>query len=127
MFSRYVLAHDTLPAVGEIRRVVEKVGVKPDDFSGNHIAGWVHGKLAVEALNKCGFPCNGEKLNTTLNTLSVDLGGLSGGPIAFKADDHQGTSWWKTYSFDPATKKFKPSGNWVEAPSKLAYTIGDKK
>ncbi len=127
VFSRYVLAHDPLPAVAEIGRAVEKVGVKPADFSGNHIAGWVHGKVAVEALKKCGFPCNGEKLNATLSGLSVDIGGLSGGPIAFKADDHQGTSWWKAYSFDAASRKFKPTGAWVEAPSKLAYTMGEKK
>lgn len=127
VFSRYVLAHDPLPVVAAIGRALEKVGVKSADFSGNHIAGWVHGKVAVEALKKCGFPCNGDKLNATLNSLSVDTVGLSGGPITFKAGDHQGTSWWKTYSFDPASKKFKPAGEWVEAPSKLAYTVGDKK
>ena len=45
----------------------------------------------------------------------------------FQADDHQGTSWWKTYSFDSASKKFRPTGDWVEAPSKLTYSVGDKK
>ncbi|HWX33435.1 MAG TPA: ABC transporter substrate-binding protein [Steroidobacteraceae bacterium] len=127
VFSRYVLAHDPLPEVAEIERAAEAVGVKPADFSGNHIAGWVHGKVAVAALTKCGVPCNGEKLNAALSNLSVDVGGLSGGPVVFQADDHQGTSWWKTYSFDSASKKFRPTGDWVEAPSKLTYTVGDKK
>jgi branched-chain amino acid transport system substrate-binding protein len=127
VFSRYVLAHDPLPAVAEIARAVERAGVKPADFSGNHIAGWVHGKLAAEALKRCAFPCDGEKLDGVLSTLSLDTGGLSGGPITFTPGDHQGTSWWRTYSFDPATRKFVAPGAWVEAPSKLAYTVDEKK
>jgi branched-chain amino acid transport system substrate-binding protein len=127
VFSRYVLGDDPLPQVADIRRAVETVGTKASDFSGNHVAGWVHAMVAVEALKKCGFPCDGNKLNATLGNLTVDVGQLSGGPVAFKGADHQGASWWKTYKFDAGKKQFQPSGEWVEAPSKLAYTPGEKK
>jgi branched-chain amino acid transport system substrate-binding protein len=127
VFSRYVLGDDPLPEVAAIRRAVEAGGTKASDFSGNHVAGWVHAMVAVEALKKCGFPCDGNKLNKTLGELSVDVGPLSGGPIAFKGDDHQGASWWKAYKFDSGKKRFEPSGNWVEASSKLAYTPAEKK
>src|SRR5262249_42419026 len=127
VFTRYVLGDDPLPQVADIKRAVEAIGVKPADFSGNHIAGWAHAMLAVEALKKCGFPCDSSKLNATLSNLSIDIGPLTGGPIAFKGDDHQGTSWWKVYKFEPGKKQFQPSVNWVEASSKLTYSTGEKK
>jgi branched-chain amino acid transport system substrate-binding protein len=127
LFTRYVLGDDASPQVAEIRRAVEAVGVKAGDFSGNHVAGWAHAMVAVDALKKCGFPCDGSKLNATLTNLSVDVGPLSGGPVAFKGDDHQGTSWWKVYRFDAQKKTFQPAGNWVEASSKLAYSPELKK
>ena len=127
VFSRYVLAHDPLSLIADIRRAAEAVGVKPENFSGNHIAGWAHAMVAVEALKKCGFPCDGPKLNDTLSNLSVNVGLLTGGPIAFKGNDHQGISWWKVYKFDSEKKKFQPTGDWVEAPSTLTYTVDAKK
>lgn len=127
VFTRYVLAHDPLPEVAKVKAAVEKVGVKPADFSGNHIAGWTHAMLAVEALKKCGYPCDGEKLNKTLTDISVNVGPLTGGAISFKGDDHQGDSWWKTYRFDGTKKQFEPFGDWVKASSKLTYTVGPKK
>jgi branched-chain amino acid transport system substrate-binding protein len=127
VFTRYVLGDDPSPQVAEIRRGVEGVGVKAADFSGNHVAGWANAMVAVAALKKCGFPCDGAKLNTTLTDLSVDVGPLTGGPVFFKGDDHQGTSWWKVYKFDSQKKAFQPTGNWVEASSKLAYTPEQKK
>jgi branched-chain amino acid transport system substrate-binding protein len=127
VFSRYVLGDDPLPQMAEIRQAVAAVGTKSGDFSGNHVAGWAHAMVAVEALKKCGFPCDGAKLNTTLGSLSVDVGPLTGGPVAFKGDDHQGISWWKVYKFDAAKKQFQPSGNWVEAPSKLSFVPAEKK
>ena len=127
VFTRYVLGADPSPQVAEIRRGAEGVGVKAADFSGNHVAGWAHAMVAVAALKKCGFPCDGAKLNATLTDLSVDVGPLTGGPVFFKGDDHQGTSWWKVYKFDSQKKAFKPTGNWVEASSKLAYTPEHKK
>jgi hypothetical protein len=94
VFSRYVLGDDPLPQLTEIRRAVESIGTKASDFSGNHVAGWAHALVAAAALKKCGFPCDGKMLNMTLSDLSVDVGPLTGGPIAFKGDDHQGISWW---------------------------------
>jgi branched-chain amino acid transport system substrate-binding protein len=127
VFSRYVLGDDPSPQLAEIRRAVESIGTKASEFSGNHVAGWAHALVAAAALKKCGFPCDGKMLNMTLSDLSVDVGPLTGGPIAFKGDDHQGISWWKVYKFDSGKKKFEPTGNWIEASSKLAYTVGDKK
>jgi branched-chain amino acid transport system substrate-binding protein len=127
VFTRYVLGDDPSPQVAEIRRGVEGVGVKAENISGNHVAGWAHAMVAVAALKKCGFPCDGAKLNATLTDLSVDVGPLTGGPVFFKGDDHQGTSWWKVYKFDSQKKAFQPTGNWVEASSKLAYTPEQKK
>jgi branched-chain amino acid transport system substrate-binding protein len=126
VFSRYALAHDPLPQIADIRRATEAVSVKPENFSGNHIVGWVHAMVAVEALKKCGYPCDGAKLNDTLGNLSVNVGPLTGGPIAFKGDDHQGISWWKAYKFEGGKKQFEPIGDWVEAPSTLTYSVDAK-
>lgn len=122
-FTRYTLAHEDHPAIEEIRKTAEKLGMKGSDVAVNHVIGWVQGMLAEAALKKCGWPCSGENLDKALTGISVNTGGLTGGPIAYTAEDHQGTSWWKLYKYEPAAGKFKAVSDWVEAPSKLQYTV----
>lgn len=125
-FTRYTLAHEDHPAINDIRKAAEKYGMSASQVAVNHVIGWVQGMLAEAALKKCGWPCPGEKLDEALRGISVDTGGLTGGPIAYTADDHQGTSWWKLYKYEPAAGKFKAVSGWVEAPSKLQYTVEKK-
>ena len=122
-FSRYTLAHEETPDLAEIKATAKKFGMDPNVIAVNHVIGWVSARLAEAALKKCGWPCSGEALNKALGDISVDMGQLTGGPITFKGNDHQGTSWWKVYKFDGASKKFKPVTGWVAAPSKLQYKI----
>lgn len=125
-FTRYTLAHEDHPAINEIRKTAEKFGMSASGVAVNHVIGWVQGMLAEAALKKCGWPCSGEDLDKALVGISVDTGGLTGGPIAYTTDDHQGTSWWKLYKYESAGGKFKAVSDWVEAPSKLQYTIEKK-
>ncbi|HUS53915.1 MAG TPA: ABC transporter substrate-binding protein [Thermohalobaculum sp.] len=122
-FSRYTLAHEETADLAEIKATAKKFGMNPDEIAVNHVIGWVNAKLASAALKKCGWPCSGEAMNKALANISVDMGKLTGGPITFKSNDHQGTSWWKVYKFDAGSNKFKPVTEWVAAPSTLQYKI----
>ena len=58
-------------------------------------------KFAEAALKGCGWPCTREKLDKAIQTLKVDMGGLTGGPIEMSATDHYGPSYWRLYAWEP--------------------------
>jgi branched-chain amino acid transport system substrate-binding protein len=85
--TRYSSIYDNNPAVAEVAAVQKKYGTsKP--FSSMHLTGWALGKFAENALKACGWPCSREKLDNAIQTLKVDVGGLSGGPIEMSPQDH---------------------------------------
>ncbi|MEQ8441324.1 MAG: ABC transporter substrate-binding protein [Alphaproteobacteria bacterium] len=120
IFSRYALSTDDQQAVQDMRGALERGGINPSGISSNHVIGWVHAMVAEAAIRQCGSPCNAEEMNASLNDLTVELGDLTGGPVAFSSDDHQGTSWWRIYAFSGAADKFVAQGDWVEVPSNAA-------
>ncbi len=82
-----------------------------------HVSGWSLGLLAETALKQCGWPCSGEKLNQVLENITVDPGGLMGGPIKFSPKDHYGPTWWRVFKYDGASKSYKPVTVWQENSS----------
>ncbi len=114
--SRFATPDSEGKELDELRAVAKKYG-KKGPLSTTSIMGWAMGRVMEAALRKCGFPCPAEKLDGALQTLSVDMGSLMGGPIKFTPGDHYGTSWWRVYQYDEAVGKFVAVSNWIEASS----------
>ena len=79
--------------------------------------GWALGTVMEASLSQCGHPCPGDKLNSVLENIKVDMGSLMGGPVQFSPKDHYGTTWWRVYQYDANAKKFQPASEWQEASS----------
>ena len=111
--TRYASIYDKNPAIAEVAAAQKKYGTsKP--FSSMHVTGWALGKFAEAALKTCGWPCNREKLNKVIETLKVDVGGLTGGPIEMTAADHYGPTYWKLYVWNEKTKSMDSKGDWLK-------------
>ncbi len=111
--TRYASIYDKDPAIAEVAAAQKKYGTsKP--FSSMHVTGWALAKFAEAALKTCGWPCSREKLNTTIETLKVNVGGLTGGPIEMMAGDHYGPSYWKLYVWNEKTKSMDSKGDWLK-------------
>jgi branched-chain amino acid transport system substrate-binding protein len=111
--TRYSSIYDNNPAVAEVAAAQKKYGTsKP--FSSMHLTGWALGKFAENALKACGWPCSREKLDNAIQTLKVDVGGLSGGPIEMSPQDHYGPSYWRLYVWNESAKKMEPKGDWLK-------------
>src|SRR5690242_15031047 len=114
--TRYSSSFDNNPSVAEVAAAQKKYGTsKP--FSSMHITGWALGKVAEAALKGCGWPCTREKLDKTIQTLKVDVGGLTGGPLEMSATDHYGPSYWRLYMWDAKADAMEPKGTWVKKGS----------
>jgi branched-chain amino acid transport system substrate-binding protein len=114
--TRYSSSFDKNPSVAEVAAAQKKYGTsKP--FSSMHITGWALGKLAEAALKGCGWPCTPEKLDTIIQALKVDMGGLTGGPIEMSATDHYGPSYWRLYAWDAKSNAMEPKSDWLKQGS----------
>jgi branched-chain amino acid transport system substrate-binding protein len=114
--SRFSSPDTTGKELDEIRAAAQKYG-KKTPVSTTTIMGWSLAKVMEAALLKCGYPCPGEKLNSTLENIKVDMGLLMGGPVQFAPKDHYGISWWRVFQYDAKDKKFLPASEWLEASS----------
>lgn len=115
--TRYSSSFDDNPQVKEVAAAQKKYGTsKP--FSSMHITGWALGKFAEAALKGCGWPCTREKLDKTIQTLKVDMQGLSGGPIEMSPGDHYGPSYWRMYVWDAKANKMVPKSDWLKKEAK---------
>jgi len=111
--TRYASSSDKSPSVAEVAAAQKKYGTsKP--FSSMHVTGWALGKVAETALKQCGWPCSRAKLDATIQTLKVDMGGLTGGPIEMSPTDHFGPSYWRLYVWNAKTDAMEPKGDWVK-------------
>ena len=111
--TRYSTIYDDNPAVSEVAAAQKKYGTsKP--FSSMHLTGWALGKFTESALKACGWPCSREKLDNVIQTLKVDVGGLTGGPIEMSQQDHYGPSYWRLYVWNASAKKMEPKGGWLK-------------
>lgn len=111
--SRYASIFDGNPSIAEVAAAQKKYGTsKP--FSSMHVTGWALGKFADAALKGCGWPCSREKLDKTIQTLKVDVGGLTGGPIEMSPGNGYGPTYWKLYVWNEKSKKMEPKGDWLK-------------
>ncbi len=111
--TRYSTVYDNNPAVAEVAAAQKKYGTsKP--FSSMHLTGWALGKFAERALTACAWPCSREKLDSVIQTLKVDVGALTGGPIEMSAQDHYGPSYWRLYVWNDGAKKMEPKSEWLK-------------
>jgi branched-chain amino acid transport system substrate-binding protein len=99
-----------------VRAAAQKYG-KTTPVSTTTIMGWALGTLMEASLRQCGYPCSGDKLNSVLENIKVEMGSLMGGPIHFAPKDHYGTTWWRVYQYEANGKKFQPVSDWQEASS----------
>jgi branched-chain amino acid transport system substrate-binding protein len=111
--TRYSTIYDNNPEVAEVAAAQKKYGTsKP--FSSMHLTGWALGKFVESALKACGWPCSREKLDKVIQTLKVDVSGLTGGPIEMSPQDHYGPSYWRLYVWNESAKKMEPKGDWLK-------------
>jgi branched-chain amino acid transport system substrate-binding protein len=115
--TRYSSAFDKNPDVAAVHAAQKKYGTsKP--FSSMHVTGWALGKFTEAALKKCGWPCDRAKLDKAIQTLKVEMGGLSGGPIEMTPTDHYGPSYWRLYVWDAKANSMQPKSDWLKKDSK---------
>lgn len=122
LFGRYAMIDESTPGVDELEAVAEQFGTE-FELSNAHVSGWGIARVAHEALAACGFPCDGEGLNSALQGLTVDMQGVTGGPIEYTETDHYGTSYWRLNEFSPEEDEFAPIGDWLSHPPELEYSL----
>ena len=115
--TRYSSAFDNNPSVAEVA-AAQKNYKTSKPFSSMHITGWALGKFAEAALKGCGWPCNREQFNKVMQTLKVDMGGLTGGAIEMSPGDGYGPSYWRLYVWNAASNSMQPKSDWVKKDSK---------
>ena len=116
ILSRFASPDSPGKELDEIRAAAKKYN-KRNAIGTTTIMGWSLARIMEASLRQCGDPCPGEKLNTVLENIKVDMGTLMGGPVQFSAKDHYGTTWWRVYQYDAAQKKFLAASEWQEASS----------
>jgi branched-chain amino acid transport system substrate-binding protein len=114
--SRFASPDSPGKELDQIRAAAEKHG-KKTPISTTTIMGWSLATIMEASLRQCGHPCPGEKLNSVLENIRVEMGSLMGGPVQFSPKDHYGTTWWRVYQYDANAKKFQPASDWQEASS----------
>ena len=114
--SRFASPDSPGKELDEIRAAAQKYG-KKTPISTTTVMGWSLARLMEASLGKCGYPCPGEKLNSVLENIKVEMGALMGGPVQFAPKDHYGTTWWRVYQYDAKDKKFLAASDWLEASS----------
>jgi branched-chain amino acid transport system substrate-binding protein len=112
--SRFASPDGEGKELDELRAAARKYG-KATPISTTSIMGWAMGRVMEASLRACGYPCPGEKLNATLEKLTVQMGVLMGGPVQFTQSDHYGKTWWRVYQYDEGNRKFLPVSDWLEA------------
>jgi branched-chain amino acid transport system substrate-binding protein len=115
MFSRYASIDEDAEGITELEAAADEFGTD-FDLSNAHVSGWGIAHVAHEALAKCGFPCDATGLDKALQGLTVDMPGITGGPVAFTGEDHYGESFWRLYRFDGDQDAFVPEGDWTALP-----------
>ena len=114
--SRFASPDSPGKELDAIHAAAQKYG-KATPVSTTSIMGWALGTLMEASLHQCGYPCSGDKLNSVLENIKVEMGSLMGGPIHFAPKDHYGTTWWRVYQYEANGKKFQPVSDWQEASS----------
>jgi branched-chain amino acid transport system substrate-binding protein len=86
------------PGLGTYRDALKAANVDPTQPFVN--VGYVQAIQVVEGLKACAADCTGDKMKAALDTLKVDTGGVTSGPITFTPDDHQALKNASFYHWD---------------------------
>ena len=65
-------------------------------------------------MKACGWPCTREKLDKAMQSLKVEMGGLTGGAIEMTATDHYGPSYWRLYVWNANSNVMEPKSDWLK-------------
>lgn len=110
LVSRYAPPTEESKGMEELKAAARKYGLaKPNMMN---VTGWALGKFAAAALSKCGAGCTRESLDKAMQDLTVDTGGLTGGPIRMTPQDHYGPTYWRLYRWEGG--KLVGASPWLE-------------
>ncbi len=116
-FSANAMFVENLPIHAEIHEAAQKAGGKyPPHFLGE---GYGSGMALVASLQRCGWPCDKEKLQRAMSNLTVDMRGLRGGPIEWSETNHyRKVNLYKVYRWDKTKNGIVALGDWTRAEVK---------
>ena len=108
---------EDLPIHAEIREAAQKAGTKyPAHYMGE---GYGSAMVLEAALQRCGWPCDKEKLVRAMSNLTVDMRGLRGGPLEWTETNHyRKANLYKVYRWDKAKNGIVTMGDWARVEVK---------
>ena len=116
-FSATAMFTENLPIHGEIREAAQRAGTK---YPAHYMGEGYGSAMALEAaLQKCGWPCDRERLTRAMSNLTVDMRGLRGGPIEWTETNHyRKANLYKVYRWDKAQNRIVATGDWTRVEVK---------
>ncbi len=116
-FTANAMFTENLPIHAEIRDAAQKAGTK---YPAHYMAeGYGSGMVLEAALQKCGWPCDKEKLQHAMSNLTVDMRGLRGGPIEWTEGNHyRKVNLYKVYRWDKGQNRIVAVGDWARVEVK---------
>ncbi|HEY7677796.1 MAG TPA: ABC transporter substrate-binding protein [Candidatus Methylomirabilis sp.] len=116
-FTANAMFTENLPIHGEIREAAQKAGSK---YPVTQMAEGYGSGMALEAsLQKCGWPCDKDRLTRAMANLTVDMRGLRGGPIEWtEANHYRKVNLYKVYHWDKAQNRIVAVGDWARVEVK---------
>lgn len=107
----YAFTVDGLPVFAEIEAALATYGASYPPSGAS--LGWVAGLTVEQALTRCGWPCDRQKLRDSMEGVDVDTQGLYGGPIDWSATNHvRSAAFYKVYRWDAAQNRIVQVRDW---------------
>ena len=98
----------------ELSAFADKMGRSAMKEDINYVGGWVAGQMAAEAIGRLGAnPSRAKLVETLAKGFTVDSKGLAA-PFSYTADNHNGPSVLKMFTYDYAASKFKSFGEYSD-------------
>lgn len=98
----------------ELSAFADKVGRSAMKSDINYVGGWVAGQMAAEAIARLGnSPSRAKLVESLAKGFTVDSKGLAA-PFAYTADNHNGPSVLKMFTYDYAASKYKSFGEFSD-------------
>ncbi len=116
-FTANAMFTENLPIHAEIREASQKAGSK---YPAHYMAeGYGSGMALEAALQRCGWPCDKERLQRAMSNLTVDMRGLRGGPIEWtEANHYRRVNLYKVYRWDKGQNRIVAVGDWTRVEVK---------
>ena len=102
--SNITSIYDNVPEVKQVVAAAKKYGVTIPASSAT-MNGWLMGMVIADSLNRCGATCDRAKLRNSLEKLSLDASGITGGVLAYSPTDHVGKRYWTGYKWEAAKNR----------------------